>query len=104
MRARCTWSRQRWQERGPLDEHAATVGEVDRDPCCKSGGAEPDDAQPVVLEVNYSPDYGKLLELRPSFLDDVFERLFLHTDAASNDTGHVLGAKVGASLWEQLPL
>jgi hypothetical protein len=38
---------------------------------------EPPLPQPVLLEVNYSPDYGTMLELEPSFLNGMMERLFL---------------------------
>ena len=62
----------------------------------REDGAPLGDVQPVVLEVNYSADYGKLLELRPCFLDDVFAKLFL-------DDGDP-GADADETLWEALPL
>ena len=51
-----------------------------------------DGAQPVVLEVNYSPDFGKMLELHPSFLNDAFAKLFLDEEAG------------GEAAWDTLPL
>ena len=73
-------SSSRWQE------EAVEAVEAEAEAADEGGGA-----QPVILEVNYSPDYGKMLELRPRFLDDVFARLFLDDDAASD------------GLWEALP-
>jgi hypothetical protein len=65
-----------WQESGAAAEAAAPT----------------DGAQPVVLEVNYSPDFGKLLELHPSFLNDAFAKLFLDEEAG------------GEEAWDTLPL
>jgi hypothetical protein len=62
-----------------------------------------EDAQPVVLEINYSADYAKQLELQPSFLDDAFEMLFL--DACDGDAEGAAEAGADATpLWEKLPL
>lgn len=62
------------------------------------GLASDDGAQPVVLEVNYSADYGKLLELHPIFLEDVFEKLFLE------DEGEGRSSDGASPLWERLPM
>ena len=55
----------------------------------------------MILEVNYSPDYGKMLELYPSFLNDAFARLFLDEPVGGVDAG---GAAPEGDLWELLPL
>lgn len=44
---------------------------ADPSPC------EPPLPQPVLLEVNYSPDYAAMLQIDPSFLTGMMERLFL---------------------------
>ena len=54
------------------------------------------DVQPVLLEVNYSADYAKMLEFRPSFVNDAFGRLFLDEEAE--------GGEEGQTLWQALPI
>lgn len=58
----------------------------------RPAGGEPAQPQPVLLEVNYSPDYGGILRMRPDFVNDVFSRLF----------GEAAGERQGP--WVDLPL
>ena len=58
--------------------------------------------QPVLLEVNYSPDYGKMLELYPAFLDDVFAKLFLSGEAIAESADQ--SSTAGEALWQAVPV
>jgi hypothetical protein len=70
-----------WQADGGHANGAASSAAVGH----LEGGALAD-AQPVVLEVNYSPDYGQMLAHHPAFLDDAFTRLFVaDADAAPDE-------------------
>ena len=42
------------------------------------------DVQPVLLEINYSADYGKMLDLRPGFVNEAFARLFHEAEDESS--------------------
>ena len=53
-------ARPNWRERAAADDGGGKGG-----------------VQPVLVEVNYSPDLSTLLAFYPSFVDDVFRRLFL---------------------------
>ena len=49
-------------------------------PTAEGGGASQspgEGLQPVLVEVNYSPDLSTALAFYPSFVDDLFRRLFL---------------------------
>ena len=71
-------------EGGVVDESRATH-------TAEEGGC---DVQPVLLEVNYSPDFGKMLDDRPSFVDDAFAHLFLGEGGGEGDD----------ELWQHVPV
>ena len=61
---------------------APTAGWRDPERPTAEGGGAPsaassDSVQPVLVEVNYSPDLSTALAFYPSFVDDLFRRLFL---------------------------
>ena len=55
------------------------------------------DVQPVILEVNFSPDYGQMLKMHPSFVDDAFAKLFL---PGTDDSARTEADE----LWHTLPV
>ena len=66
-----------------LDVMLAPTGWRDPERPTAEGGASPSAAsagggvQPVLVEVNYSPDLSTALAFYPAFVDDLFRRLFL---------------------------
>ena len=58
-----------------------------------------------MLEVNYSPDFGKQLELHPRFMDAAFERLFLDTEEAADAMPHQAPVEGSDAIgWDPLPI
>ena len=73
------------------DDARATAATADAAAAATGGiGA----VQPVLLEVNYSPDLEAPLRLFPRFVDELFGRLFLGDDG---------GAQPGGAGWDALP-
>ena len=60
------------------------------------------DVQPVLLEVNFSADFGKMIERRPCFFDDVFRRLYLDDKEGPEGAPPTVGGM--EPLWEALPI
>ena len=75
-----------WQQQQQQQQQQQPLAEV---------AAAADQPQPVVLEVNYSPDYAKQLEFAPCFLDSAFALLFLEADGQADGQ---------AAEWEALPM
>jgi hypothetical protein len=68
-----------------------------------------DGAQPVLLEVNYSPDLAAISRFRPSFVDEVFEQLFLRGEGMGEGAceGEERGGEptaVTARPWERIEI
>ena len=80
----------RWQEEEEPDDEGRPQQQPQQQPQPQQAG----DVQPVVLEVNYSADFGKPLELRPDFLNEAFAMLFLDEE----------GEPEAGGLWERLPI
>ena len=79
------WSRGRCRALYGIDCMFATSSKWQEEPGGSVGGGGACDVQPVLLEVNYSADFGKMLSFRPAFLDEAFARLFLEEDEAGSE-------------------
>ena len=91
----------------------APEGNDEDEQCCRSPSTDAAsccDVQPVLLEVNYSPDLGKMLEMHPDFVNDAFAQLFLEDerDGSTVECGarpHADGVFESKSeLWDELPI